>query len=151
MQWKKERDLLVAQTRAFVQSVTGRKSDLEAGIARSGLETAPVEAVASDIWRIETRPIETRPVETRPVETRPVETKGFAAKATTAEAAKDLETSETVEPLRNVSISRTVALTEFQAEIQNRVAHFRPIRQRFDRERAQYFSEDPGEAPRRHQ
>ena len=47
MSWKKERDLLIAQTMAFVQSVTGKEPDAELDVdAKSILETAaaPVEA-----------------------------------------------------------------------------------------------------------
>jgi hypothetical protein len=45
MDWKKERDLLIAQTFAFVQAVTGKKSDLEPPLhAESAVEAAAVEA-----------------------------------------------------------------------------------------------------------
>jgi hypothetical protein len=46
MNWKKERDLLIAQTFAFVQSVTGKKPDHEpAPKADFGAEAAAVEAM----------------------------------------------------------------------------------------------------------
>jgi hypothetical protein len=41
MSWKKDRDALIAQTMAFVESVTGRREDLQAD-----LRQPPVEAVA---------------------------------------------------------------------------------------------------------
>ena len=42
MKWMKERDLLIAQTMAFVQSVTGKKPDIETAAVRS--ETAASRA-----------------------------------------------------------------------------------------------------------
>jgi hypothetical protein len=45
MNWKKERDLLIAQTFAFVQSVTGRKPDLEPTTAEPAVEAEAVEAM----------------------------------------------------------------------------------------------------------
>jgi hypothetical protein len=38
MMWKKERDLLIAQTMAFVQSVSGKTTDTDGGL-ESSLET----------------------------------------------------------------------------------------------------------------
>lgn len=40
MMWKKERDLLIAQTMAFVQSVSGKTTDTDGGL-ESSLETLP--------------------------------------------------------------------------------------------------------------
>jgi hypothetical protein len=39
--WKKERDLLIAQTMAFVQSVTGKTADADGGLESRLLETMP--------------------------------------------------------------------------------------------------------------
>jgi hypothetical protein len=39
--WKKERDLLIAQTMAFVQSVTGKTTDANSGFESRLLETLP--------------------------------------------------------------------------------------------------------------
>ena len=41
MSWKKDRDALIAQTMAFVQSVTGRREDLQADLKPA---SPPVEA-----------------------------------------------------------------------------------------------------------
>ena len=51
MKWAKERDLLIAQTLAFVQSVTGKKTDAEKPDVQSDFEAAPIEAekIAIDI------------------------------------------------------------------------------------------------------
>jgi hypothetical protein len=49
MNWKKERDLLIAQTFAFVQSVTGKKPDLEpAAKAEPAVEAAADDAMTVD-------------------------------------------------------------------------------------------------------
>jgi hypothetical protein len=52
MKWMKERDLLIAQTMAFVQSITGKKPETEAW-AEARIEFAPVD----DIEKTE-RPVE---------------------------------------------------------------------------------------------
>jgi hypothetical protein len=57
MDWKKERDLLIAQTLAFVQSVAGKKADVEA-VPDDIPETSPhVEAAATEIREIFARPV----------------------------------------------------------------------------------------------
>jgi hypothetical protein len=59
MNWAKERDLLIAQTMTFVQSITGKKPDLEARESR--IEFAPldkIETVARPIEIIQaSRPV----------------------------------------------------------------------------------------------
>jgi len=49
MNWIRERDALIAQTLAFVQSVTGRKDDL----LRPGAPSATVEVVAVEAAMVE--------------------------------------------------------------------------------------------------
>jgi hypothetical protein len=66
MQWMKERDLLIAQTRAFVQSVTGK---IAAADARNERREVLIEPTAADEIAKVDRPVETRPIETRPIET----------------------------------------------------------------------------------
>src|SRR5450631_1240335 len=52
MSWKKERDLLIAQTMAFVQSVTGKKPD--AGLAEAQPGTKPMfEAKPAPVSAVE--------------------------------------------------------------------------------------------------
>ena len=50
MDWKKERDLLIAQTLAFVQSVTGKAPDAE---AERRIEATPQVKAAPDITAVE--------------------------------------------------------------------------------------------------
>jgi hypothetical protein len=130
MQWKIERDLLVAQTLAFVQSVARKKSDLE-----PDAEFAPVDAVD---------------IEARDLEAKDLEAKGIEA---TGLEMKSLEAIKVVEPPRGVQLSsvqvssvqvpsqvaRRMVTSEVQTEIQNRIANFRAHQQRFHRERAEYF------------
>jgi hypothetical protein len=65
MKWMKERDLLIAQTKAFVQSVTGK---IAAAEARDELRQVPFEAAAADEIAKVVRPVETKPSESTPIE-----------------------------------------------------------------------------------
>jgi hypothetical protein len=57
MDWKKERDLLIAQTLAFVQSVAGKKADVEAVPDGRPEASSHIEAAATEIWEIFERPV----------------------------------------------------------------------------------------------
>jgi hypothetical protein len=106
MDWKKERDLLIAQTLAFVQSVAGKKADVEA-VPDEIPEVSPhVEAAATEIREIFARPVLDPP--------------------------KDVQVS--------AHIPRNLVANDFRTEIQARVVSFRAHQQRFDKERAEYFS-----------
>jgi hypothetical protein len=113
MEWVKERDLLIAQTMAFVQSVNDRKLGarrLDAKRwAESRIEAAPIEA---------TKPIDA----IKPIE-----------------AIKIVEQPPASIPF-NVPAARPIVSGEVRAEIQNRVANFRAHQQRFHRERDEYCS-----------
>jgi hypothetical protein len=112
MSWKKERDLLIAQTMAFVQSVTGKQPDAELDVdARPILETAPAAEAA--------------PVEAAKMHAAEIVTSSPAAPP------KDVQVS--------IQIPRTVVLSDVRTEIQARVANFRAHQQRFNREREEYF------------
>jgi len=109
MSWKKERDLLIAQTMAFVQSVTGKEPDAELDVdAKSILETAaaPVEAAKMHAAEIVT--------------------------SSPAALPKDVQVS--------IQIPGTVVSSDVRTEMLARVANFRAHQQRFNRERAEYFS-----------
>jgi hypothetical protein len=109
MSWKKERDLLIAQTMAFVQSVTGKQPDAELDVdAKPILETAaaPVEAAKMHAAEIVT--------------------------SSPAAPPKDVQVS--------IQIPRTVVSSDVRTEMLARVANFRAHQQRFNRERAEYFS-----------
>jgi hypothetical protein len=57
MKWKKERDLLIAQTMAFVQSVAGTATEAKATDARGPVEPVPLDEPAEVV-----RPVEALPV-----------------------------------------------------------------------------------------
>ena len=108
MGWKEERDLLIAQTMAFVQSVTGKQPDTELGVdakpilaAAPAVEAAPLEAAKMHAVEIVTSPPAAPP--------------------------KDVQV--------NIQIPRTVVSSDVRTEIQARVANFRAHQQRFSRER----------------
>jgi hypothetical protein len=103
MKWMRERDLLIAQTMAFVQSVTGKKpeGDKPFAAAASGLPAS--SPAMPDI------------------------------EAMLAEAIVHPELPKPVQ-------MRTPLRSEYQNEIQARVANFRAHQQRFLKEREDYCS-----------
>ncbi len=111
MEWVKERDLLIAQTLAFVQSVNARKADIKRSDRKLDLrlriDTAPIDA---------TRIIE--PPASAPISTVPISSV----------------------PISSVPVSRKVVSSDFRAEVQARVASFRAHQEQFNREREEYFS-----------
>jgi hypothetical protein len=111
MGWKEERDLLIAQTMAFVQSVTGKLPD-----AQLDVDAKPVVAAAPA-------------VEGAPVE---------AAKIHTAETVRRPPAAPPKDIQAGIQIPRTVVSSDFRTEIQARVADFRAHQQRFTREREEY-------------
>jgi hypothetical protein len=122
MDWKKERDLLIAQTLAFVQSVAGKKAGVEA-IADEIPDMGPhIEAAATEIREIFERPAFQR----------------SAVEPLVVEPPKDVQVS--------THIPRVLVANDFRTEIQARVVSFRAHQQRFDREREEYFSATLGKA-----
>jgi len=113
MEWVKERDLLIAQTLAFVQSVNDRKVGarrLDAKRwAESRIEAAPVDA---------TKQIDAiKPIDAIKIAEQPPANIPFSVPA-----------------------ARPTVSGDVRAEIQNRVASFRAHQQRFHRERDEYCS-----------
>jgi DNA primase len=118
MKWMKERDLLIAQTMAFVQSVTGKRPDADKLFAKSAAPAAP-DAVT------------------------PVNVADSSTSAATY--IPDIEalladTTVAVTPLRAVQLARPDIKQDFQSEIRARVANFRAHQERFNRERQAYCS-----------
>ena len=116
MKWVKERDLLIAQTMAFVQSVTGKKPDLTASPASR--EPAPIENPPSF-------------ANPAPVadELRPMENA-----APTNLRQLDFSQAVVVAPVR------TFPQSDVRKDIQGRVAAFQAHQHRFQREREAYFT-----------
>jgi hypothetical protein len=109
MKWIRERDALIAQTLAFVQSVTGKKDDLH---------PPEVPAAAPAIW-VETVAVKTVSVERFTVEIEPPPA-----------AAPPPSPSVMVAPPRTSG--------DFRTEMQARIANFRKHQERFEREREEY-------------
>jgi len=131
MSWQKERDALIAQTMAFVQSVTGRRVEspsLIGGFAplpAAELSTLPGPALPD----LELGPRELGPMELGPRPNAP------APKAA-VEPARMMEVSPAVAALT----PRPITPSDMASEIRARVASFRAHQERFNREREQYFS-----------
>jgi hypothetical protein len=116
MKWAKERDELIAQTKAFVQSVTGRK-------AETALEPNPLVPSRSELAR--------------------AEYSGFTPRPVPAEPSVSFEPTEKPEqahvPPLGAPSARVLPQSEVRIEIQNRVAAFQAHQHRFHREREAYF------------
>lgn len=122
MKWMRERDLLIAQTMAFVQSVTGKPPEAAKTITASAavLTIEPSEskpAPLADIAALLAQKIPTSPAVPAPAPTEP-----------------PLELS------RPAGLPRLDLREDFQSEIKARVANFRAHQERFNREREAYCS-----------
>jgi hypothetical protein len=118
MKWMRERDLLIAQTMAFVQSVTGKKPEAENTLATS-ITLLPVETSRL--------PLETSSTANAPEPIHDIAAL-LAVSGAVAEAPKPAPSPRP--DLRN----------EVQSEIKARVASFRAHQERFSREREAYCS-----------
>ena len=116
MKWMKERDLLIAQTMAFVQSVTGKKPDA-AQFAASPAGFANLEASA---------PVDA----STPATVTMPDIEAMLAETITV----------TAQPPKPVQSARPEPRVDFQSEIRARVANFRAHQERFNREREAYCS-----------
>jgi hypothetical protein len=124
MKWMRERDLLIAQTMAFVQSVTGKKPEAENTLATS-ITLLPVETSRL-------------PLETSSTASAPEAIHDIAALLAVSGAA-----TERPKPAPSPSPSpspRPDLRDEVQSEIKARVASFRAHQERFSREREAYCS-----------
>jgi hypothetical protein len=117
MKWMRERDSLIAQTMAFVQTVAGKKEDAAPQVridaAKSDFEIASLDAIRNALDIVEP----------------PKEVLKRALKETVQAA-----------PPRSVQPARPIVPSEMQNEIRSRIANFRAHQERFNRERAEYFN-----------
>ena len=127
MKWMRERDLLIAQTLAFVQSVSGKAPTAETTITAS-VALLPVEASEPAALPDIALPLAEAPLAAPPP--------GEASREDTREASTEMP--------RQISspapIARLDLHEDFQSEIRARVAHFRANQERFNREREAYGS-----------
>jgi hypothetical protein len=123
MKWSKERDDLIAQTKAFVLSVSGRKPQAVPA-------AASVQSVAATPPPIKPPPIENP----------------FAELASKPAANAPIEHFVSVEPVAKVEKASHLppasapAQSEVRREIQTRIAAFQAHQHRFHREREAYFN-----------
>jgi hypothetical protein len=133
MKWMKERDLLIAQTMAFVQSVTGKKATAEARevlIQTTSIESTPIESTLADEIEKLARPVETSQTETSQTETLQTET---SQTETLQTETLQIETGQIARPT-------PVRLSDVRQEIRGRVAAFRAHQELFHRERDEYYN-----------
>ena len=115
MKWMRERDLLIAQTMAFVQSVTGKKPDARLFANNSAASTV---AEASQ----------------------PVDASHVVAPAAFIPDLDALLADTTIAAAPKPAAARPDVRVDFQSEIKARVANFRAHQERFHREREAYCS-----------
>ena len=115
MSWKKERDALIAQTMAFVQSVTGKREET------SHLNGASASAPVAELPDLPELDLGLRPA---------------PKPAAPSEPLRIVE----LPPAAAAPAPRPIAPSDMANEVRARVASFRAHQERFNREREQYFS-----------
>ena len=136
MKWMRERDLLIAQTMAFVQSVTGKTPEAEKTIAEKTVTTsvAPLSVETSET----TRTVAALPdIESLLAETPPA---AQAPREVSAEVSREVSREMPREISRPAPPARLDLREDLQSEIRARVANFRAHQERFNREREAYCS-----------
>jgi hypothetical protein len=131
MKWMRERDLLIAQTIAFVQSVTGKTPEAEKTVTTSvallSVETSETTAAAlpdATLSDIKSLLALTPPAAQAP-----------------REASREVSREEIPREIsRPAPLARLDLREDFQSEIRARVANFRAHQERFNREREAYCS-----------
>lgn len=123
MSWKQERDGLIAQTLAFVQSVTGKRDEPPASQTIAP-PTPGTEAAAPSVGT-------TAPGGMSP---NAAASKGVQQNLDTPIAARDLQ------PAMPPIARRPIVQSEMASEIRARIASFRAHQERFNREREEYFA-----------
>ena len=134
MKWMRERDLLIAQTIAFVQSVTGKPPEAEktpeaaktvaTSVALLSIETSETTRAAAALADIVSLLAQTPPATQAPRE--------VSREVSREEMPREISRPA---PLAHLDLRE-----DFQAEIRARVANFRAHQERFNREREAYCS-----------
>ncbi len=135
MTWKEERDALIAQTMAFVQSVTGKPADFaqfELPAVPTGTPVTPQQAVTA---------------RGTPAAAQPARDGTAAAQPALANTRPSALPEPSPAPATVMAMERFTSIAaqldlqrDMQAEIRARVARFRAHQERFNRERQEYFS-----------
>jgi hypothetical protein len=136
MKWMKERDLLIAQTMAFVQSVTGKTPAAETTITAS---VAVLSVEASETTRVTA--VLPEYIESLLAETPlPAPSPGEVSREVSSEVPVEVSSEMPREISIPAPIVRSDLQEDFRSEIRARVAHFRAHQERFNREREAYGS-----------
>ncbi len=117
MKWIKERDALIAQTMAFVQSVTGKKDE----------PVAP---------RLPLAPSPQAPLPSGRVVQAGIESASLGTEANHFSPPQSFQWADA--PARPLNAPRPAP--DFRSEMKERIANFRKHQERFNREREEYFS-----------
>jgi hypothetical protein len=118
MDWKKERDELIAQTLAFVQSVSAQMPEAAQ-------------------WRLSKPELRLPPV-SPPAQLQPEI--GAAPSVQAAPAPSVKPSAPAPSPVSSALLARPSVHSEVEQECRARIASFRANQERFNRERAEYFS-----------
>jgi hypothetical protein len=137
MKWMRERDLLIAQTMAFVQSVTGKTPEAEKTVTTSvallSVETSETIRTAAALPDAALSDIKSLLAVTPPAAQAPREA--------SREASREVSREEIPREIsRPAPLARLDLREDFQSEIRARVANFRAHQERFNREREAYCS-----------
>jgi hypothetical protein len=141
MKWMRERDLLIAQTMAFVQSVTGKPPEAERTVAAStvttsvalfSVETSETTRIAAALPETALPNIEFLPPEAPPAAQAPTETSREIPREVSRDIPREIPTA--------ALLPRPDLREDFQSEIRARVANFRAHQERFNREREAFCS-----------
>ena len=127
MSWKQERDELIAQTLAFVQSVTGKRDERRGSGA---IVPMPPDTDAATIDAAARIAVEAARGEATPL----------AAPRVAPEVSSQNFERPSVTPQEPPIAQRPIVQSEMAKEIRARVASFRAHQERFNREREEYFA-----------
>jgi hypothetical protein len=139
MKWMRERDLLIAQTMAFVQSVTGKPpeaartvtaSTVTTPVALFSVETSETARIAGALPETALPNIEFLLPEAPPAAQAPREISREISREVSRDIPREIPTA--------ASLPRPDLREDFQSEIRARVASFRAHQERFNREREAY-------------
>jgi hypothetical protein len=153
MDWKKERDLLIAQTLAFVQSVTGKTPEFEqSSVGQATLDLPSPERTSPEPIAVEqmaSTPTSLTPARSAPTSDVAIPDQAIRAirvawseapEAKPASPANELPAAAVPKVPLSLQIPRSILSGDVRTEMQARVANFRAHQERFHREREAYFS-----------
>jgi hypothetical protein len=137
MDWKRERDALIAQTDAFVQSVAGKKEASDRAVeARLDGRLPPVMPPQPSL-QASAAPFEAAPASVSPIQS--LTSQSLSPQSSPKESLP-IASPRPNEPPRLTPPVPLGIQDEVKIEIQARIANFRAHQDRFNRERDEYFS-----------